>query len=184
MLTPGATAALSDFVQKCLAKNAHGRAEGSHPVHRVVKVPAADRPAIIVEANGLRTVRLADVLLLLLGAVAFLRLLRFHGASRLIRSSTCTAAVAGALIALIAINGQSCSECLQESFARPTTLFRGLALLVSSHLLFLMYSGEQRSQGVLLFATFATVWALASTFLLIQSQWPPFPSVQRDALPS
>src|SRR5688572_18452311 len=140
----------------------------------MVVLPAADRLALVVELDRLRTIRLVDVAILILGGIAFLQLRATQGFRRLIRSSIPLAIVAAALVLLIVVNGQTCDECARNSFASPTTLFRGLALLVASHLLFVTYTTEQRNRGLLLCAGVATIWAVASTFLLLNSQWAPF----------
>ena len=140
----------------------------------MVVLPAADRLALVVELDRLRTIRLVDVALLVLGAFAFLQLRATQGLARFIRSSIPLAIVAGALMLLIVVNGQTCDDCARNSFASPTTLFRGLALLVASHLLFVSYTVEQRNRGLLLCAVVATIWAVASTFFLLNSQWAPF----------
>lgn len=137
-------------------------------------LPAADRLAMVVEARGLHTVRAVDLLFLILGAVSFLLLLRTHGLPRLIRPSLYLAVVAAAILLLVVINTQTCFECGRSSFARPTTIFRGLALLVASHILFVTFTAEQRNRGVLVVAAVATVWVMTSMFLLINWTWAPF----------
>ena len=137
----------------------------------MVLLPAADRFTILIEAGGLRMVRAVDLLLLLLGAVSFFLLLRTHGLAKLLRPSLYLALVTAATLLLVVINTQTCVECGRDSFARPTTILRGLALLVASHLVFVTYSAEQRSRGVLIVTTWATIWAAASTFLLVNPQW-------------
>ena len=140
----------------------------------MVVLPSADRLALVVELDRLRTIRLVDVALLVLGAFAFLQLWATQGFRRLIRSSIPLAIVAAALVLLIVVNSRTCDDCARHSFASPTTLFRGLALLVASHVLFVTYTAEQRNRGLLLCAGVATIWAIGSTFLLLNSQWAPF----------